>query len=168
MEIFVCVLYRFFQALDLINRNILFYKLMHGNWRGKVIDTLRDLYNKTSFRVKRNGKMSPSICNNIGVNQGGVASGFLFRKYMADLGRYLDKEVCVCASAKILVHLLWTHDLIYFSVSPSGPRITLPAKNMEYFLFRRLFAFLWDVQGISVFEIHSSEQILLLGELIST
>ena len=35
---------------------------------------------------------------------------------------------------------------------------TLPAKNMEYFLFQRLFAFLWGVQGISV----------LLEELIST
>ena len=25
---------------------------------------------------------------------------------------------------------------------------TLPAKNMEYFLFQRLFAFLWGVQGV--------------------
>ena len=30
------------------------------------------------------------------------------------------------------------------------------------------FAFLWSVQGVSVLEIHSYEQILLLGELIST
>ena len=45
---------------------------------------------------------------------------------------------------------------------------TLPAKNMEYFLFQRFFAFLWSVQGVSVFEIHSCEEILLLGELICT
>ena len=45
---------------------------------------------------------------------------------------------------------------------------TLPAKNMEYFLFQRLFAFLWAVQGISELEILSYEQILLLEELIST
>ena len=45
---------------------------------------------------------------------------------------------------------------------------TLPAKNMEYFLFQRLFAFLWGVQGIAVLEILSYEQILLLEELIST
>ena len=45
---------------------------------------------------------------------------------------------------------------------------TLPAKNMEYFLFQRFFDFLCSAQGVSVFEIHSYEQILLLGELIST
>ena len=45
---------------------------------------------------------------------------------------------------------------------------TLPAKNMEYLLFHRFFAFLWGVQGFSVLEIHSYEQILFLGELSST
>ena len=48
------------------------------------------------------------------------------------------------------------------------PRCTLPAKNMEYFLFQRFFAFLWDAQGVSLFKIHSYEYILLLDELIST
>ena len=45
---------------------------------------------------------------------------------------------------------------------------TLTAKNMEYFLIQRLFAFLCAVQGISVLEIPAYEQILLLEELIST
>ena len=45
---------------------------------------------------------------------------------------------------------------------------TLPAKNMEYFLFQRFFVFLWSVQGVSVLEIHFYKQILLWGELIST
>ena len=40
---------------------------------------------------------------------------------------------------------------------------TLRAKNMEYFLFRRFFAFLWGVQGVSVLEIHSYEQMLHWG-----
>ena len=115
----------FSKVFDLINHNILFYKLMHGSWRGKVVDTLRDLNSKTSFRVKRNGRMSPSICNNICVNQEGVAGGFLFRKYMADLGRYLDKEVGVCVSADILVHLLWADDLILFSDLPPWPTKTI-------------------------------------------
>ena len=41
-------------------------------------------------------------------------------------------------------------------------------KNMELFLFQWLFAFLWGVHGVSVLEIHSYEQILLWGKLIST
>ena len=40
-------------------------------------------------------------------------------------------------------------------------------KKMEYFLLQRFFAFLLSVEGVSVPEIHSYEQILLLGELIS-
>ena len=30
--------------------------------------------------------------NNMGVNQGRIASGFLFRKYMADCEAYLSRE----------------------------------------------------------------------------
>ena len=72
----------FSRAFDLLSRNILFYKIMKGGWCGRVIDTLRDLYNKTHFKVKHNGNLSPPILQSIGVNQGGVASGLLFRKYM--------------------------------------------------------------------------------------
>ena len=39
---------------------------------------------------------------------------------------------------------------------------------MEYFLFQPCYAYLWSVLGVSVLEIHSYEQILPLGELIST
>ena len=49
----------------------------------------------------------------------------------------------------------WFHKLLSY--------YTLPAKNMEYFLFQRHFTFLWGVHGVSVLEIHSNEQILLLG-----
>ena len=82
----------FSKAFDLINRTILFYKLRKNGWKGKVIDTFRSLYRKTHFRVKRNGKLSPSLLSNIGVNQGGIANGLMFRKYMSDLSDYLFKE----------------------------------------------------------------------------
>ena len=45
---------------------------------------------------------------------------------------------------------------------------TLPAKNMEYFLFQRFCAILWSAQPVSELEIHTHEQILPLGELITT
>ena len=48
------------KAFDVINRNILFYKLMNRGWKGRVIDTLRNLYNKSNFRVKRHGQLSPA------------------------------------------------------------------------------------------------------------
>ena len=51
----------FSQAFDLVNRNILFYKLKKSGYKGRVVDTLLDLYRKTSFRVKVNGKLSTMI-----------------------------------------------------------------------------------------------------------
>ena len=69
----------FSKAFDVINRNILFYKLMNRGWKGLVINTLRNLYNKSNFRVKRHGQLSPAIQNWTGVNQGGISSGLMFR-----------------------------------------------------------------------------------------
>ena len=67
----------FSKAFDLINRHILFYKIMKGGWHGPVIDTLRNLSDNISFRVKSNCCVSSKILSNLGVNQGGVASGLL-------------------------------------------------------------------------------------------
>ena len=55
-----------------------------------------------------------------GVNQGGISSGLLFRKYMADLGDYLNAEYGVVISDEIIVHLLWADDLILFSDTEKG------------------------------------------------
>ena len=87
---------------------------MNSGWSGRLLDTVRDLYSKTSFRMKHQGCLSTNIFNGMGVNQGGNASGFLFRKYLADLSEYLHKEVGVCVGDSILAHLLWADDLILF------------------------------------------------------
>ena len=62
------------------------------------------------------------IENLIGVNQGGNVSGLLFRKYIADLSDYLDKEFGVVIGNTILAHLLWADDLILISDSIHGLR----------------------------------------------
>ena len=88
----------FRKAFDLVNRNLLFYKITKSGWRGNVIDTLRNLYTKTCFRVKCNGKVSPPIIDSLGVTQGGITSGLLFRKYMSDLSDYLRNEFAMYVS----------------------------------------------------------------------
>ena len=115
----------FAKAFDLINRCILFYKLMKGGWHGPVIDTFRSLYSTTSFRVKNNGRVNPMITNNLGVNQGGVANGILFRKYMADLEPYLSSAHGICISNKIIAYLSWADNLILFSDTFHGLPIQL-------------------------------------------
>ena len=110
----------FSKAFDIINRNILLYKLSKNGWTGRVIDTLRNLYAKSHFRVKPNGTLSPAIPNQTGVNQGGISSGLLFRKYMAHLGKYLNSEYGVVLFDEIIVHLQWADDLILFSDTQQG------------------------------------------------
>ena len=92
---------------------------MNSGWKGRVIDTFRSLYRKTHFRVIRNGKSSPPLLNNIGFNQGGVASGLMFRKYMSALCDYLSKEFGIVIS-DIIAHILWGDDLILFSDTVEG------------------------------------------------
>ena len=70
--------------------------------------------------MKRNGKISCSYSNNLGVNQGGIASGLLFRKYLSDLNTYLNSECGVCIQGDILLHLLWADDLVLVSGSATG------------------------------------------------
>lgn len=117
--IFICMV-DFSKAFDLINRHILFYKLMKQGYHGKVIDTLRSLYRKTYFKVKCNGMLSAPIHDQLGVNQGGNASPTLFRTYLADLGEYLTKHVGLCISNIIIAHLLWADDLVLISDSELG------------------------------------------------
>ena len=118
-SLYICYV-DFSKAFDLINRHILFYKIINLGWHGKVINTLRDLYSKTYFRVKCNGEISSRILDTLGVNQGGNVSGFLFRKYMADLSHYLHHEFAVVVDNKIIAHMLWADDLVLFSDTPKG------------------------------------------------
>ena len=117
--LYVCFV-DFSMAFDLVNRHILFYKLLRQGWSGRVIDTMKNFYAKTYFRVKINGRVSPSIPNHIGVNQGGNVSGLLFRKYMADLDEYLHREVGIYIGDTIFAHLLWADDLILVTDSAKG------------------------------------------------
>ena len=51
----------------------------------------------------------------LGVNQGSVASGFLFQKFIADLDLLLSIEDEVCIGNETVAHLLRADDFILFS-----------------------------------------------------
>ena len=110
----------FSKAFDVVNRQILFYKLIKSGWTRRVIETLRNLYSKTCFCVKHNGYVSSPVHDSVGVNQGGNASGFMFRRYMADLHEFMVYEHAVCAGYLIIPRLLWADDLVLFSESQNG------------------------------------------------
>ena len=108
----------FAQAFDIMNRAITFYKIIRSGLHGRVINTLRNLYTKTVFRVKHEGKLSEKIQQFVGVNQGGNASPTVFKKYLGDMMDYLKEHTGVVLSEdEILVYLLWADDLITFSTN---------------------------------------------------
>ena len=105
----------FSQAFDLIIRCILFYKLNKSGFSGRMIDTLIDLYRKTTYRVKVGGKISDIIDEHLGVNQGGPASPWLFKEYLSDLKDYLDEYTGICIDDEILVHEAFADDMFLLS-----------------------------------------------------
>ena len=71
---------------------------------------MRKFYSKAYFIVKINGQISPPIANHVSVNQGGNVSGFLFRKYMADLSEYLYTDVGICLGDSCSPIMGWGSD----------------------------------------------------------
>ena len=103
-----------------MNRRIAFFKMIKSGLHGRVVNTLRNLYTKTFFRVKHNGMLSEKIIQLVGVNQGGNSSPIIFRKYLIDLKDYMETHTGVVLSEQeILAHLLWADDLIAVSSKPS-------------------------------------------------
>ena len=83
----------FSRFFDSLNRNTLFYKLIIQGFHGRMLDTVRNMYMKTRCKVRTGNTFSPVIPNHKRVNQGGVLSPFLFRKYLCDLKDHLDKAI---------------------------------------------------------------------------
>ena len=59
-NLIICVV-DFSRAFDLMNRNILFYKLIQSGLHGRVINNLRNLHSKTFFRVEHGGFISKGL-----------------------------------------------------------------------------------------------------------
>ena len=56
-----------------------------------------------------------------GVNQGGTLSPLLFRKYLADMSKYLHELFGIIVDDNcIIAHILWADDLILFSDTAEG------------------------------------------------
>ena len=104
----------FSKAFDRVSRHILFHKLLISEWLGRVIEVLRNLYQRFYFRLKVQRKLSPCVFDSLCVNQGSSLSDILLYRHMADIGEHLNKSVCVIEKI-IIAYLLWTDDLILIS-----------------------------------------------------
>ena len=111
----------FKKAFNYVNKNVLFYKLIKGGIKGRIILLLRNMYSKIKAQVKVQNKLYRWITDSCGTNQGGPLSPNMFRQLLQDLSCYLDSKRGIVLNAnQILLHLLWADDLILLSDTEEG------------------------------------------------
>lgn len=86
-----CAFIDYKKAFDLINRAILWQKLISEHVNGNIIRILYNLYDQAKSCVKKGGKISDFFKCNAGVRQGENLSPFLFAVYLNDFERFLRK-----------------------------------------------------------------------------
>ena len=80
-----CALVDFRKAFDLVNRDILWFKLIKLGVRGKILSVMRGMYSSVKSRVKYQNELNSDFECNLGVRQGECWSPFLFSLYINDL-----------------------------------------------------------------------------------
>ena len=84
-----CAFVDFRKAFDSVQHGLLWHKLLQMNVDGKVLDILRDLYDKTKLCVKHNMTRSHLFTSNIGLLQGENLSPILFSMFLNDFKSFL-------------------------------------------------------------------------------
>ena len=103
------------KAFDYLNRDALIVRLQQRNVDGKILNTIKSMFHKSSSRVKWNGKISKPINNRYGVMQGGVLSPKLCNEFLQDLRKYLNPKYGLKIGDLYLAYLLFADDIVLFS-----------------------------------------------------
>ena len=80
-----CAFVNFRKAFDLVNRDILWFKLIKLGVRGKILSVMRGMYSSVKSRVKYQNELSTDFECYLGVRQGECLSPFLFSMYINDI-----------------------------------------------------------------------------------
>lgn len=111
------------KAYDTVWRDGLFYKLLEKGISGKLWRVLRDLFGKTTSRVRSNGGMSEPFSLSVGVGQGDPLSTFLFDIFLDDLLDDLHKCLpgdAVSVGDAHIAGLAYADDVNTISLNPEG------------------------------------------------
>ena len=114
----------FRKAFDSVAREALLYKIAKLGIGGNVFNTLKNMYENTSTRIKLINKLSDYIKLNNGVEQGHPLSPELFKIFIYDLSIDLNKITKGVPNLnKTLVnHLFWADDLVLLALDEGTPQ----------------------------------------------
>ena len=113
----------FSKYFDMINRKLLFYKLLKYGITGHVYHVIKSMYDDTRYRVKIRDRYSPSFRGTSGVKQGCSMSPILSNMYQNDLHSIFAEG---CDSVQLgetsINSISWADDLLPLSTSKRGLR----------------------------------------------
>ena len=73
------------KAFDFVDRNMLLYKLLHSNINGKMYDSIKNIYARTTSCIRINYKLTEWFDCKSGVRQGDCLSPTIFSLFINDL-----------------------------------------------------------------------------------
>ena len=117
-----CGFVDFSKAFDYVNRDIIWYKLIHLGISGKMLNLIKSIYADIKSRVKYKNDLSASYDCYLGVRQGECLSPFLFAMYLNDIEDEFREEGAQGLDIGLmkLFLLLYADDIIIFSESAEG------------------------------------------------
>ena len=117
-----CGFVDFSKAFDYVNRDTIWYKLIHSGISGKMLNLVKSIDADIKSRVKYRNDLSASYDCYLGVRQGECLSPFLFAMYLNDIEdefREKGAEGLDIGLMKMFL-LLYADDIIIFSESAEG------------------------------------------------
>ena len=140
-----CCFIDYKKAFDMINRSILWSKMLSSGISGKILDLIQNMYLKAKSSVALTAEtQSDSFDCNMGVRQGENLSPLLFSIYLCDLksfistkrdgltyidnlqAEYLDGEIVILFKLYIL---LYADDTVLLAENPKDLQIALNEMN---------------------------------------
>lgn len=78
------------------------------------------MFDKAKARVQCQNSCGEYINSRFGVLQGGILSPKLFNEFMSDLSEHLQKVYGITINDQTLTRMLYAHDIVLLSDTPSG------------------------------------------------
>ena len=110
------------KAFDSVWRKGLLHQIRKLGIAGKMCDIIKSIYEKTTYSIIINSKLTPKSSSTKGIKQCDTLSTLLFNIYLNDLPEYLSKDpnVPVIIDNTELSSLMFADDLVPVSTTNTG------------------------------------------------